>query len=213
MASKPKVKICGISNLADARYCAGAGADYLGFVLYEKSPRFIEASEVRQVVEWLHGPKTVGVFVNHPTESVNAIADKAGFDFIQASGEESPEWCEAIEQPVIKAIHVFEHDTGQTLWERMAPYENTVAHFLLDTGKADAWGGTGSAFDWGLLKDARWRDYDLFLAGGLSPDNIVEAVGFTTPYAVDVSSGLEEAPGRKDFALVDAFFRRLDSLD
>lgn len=207
-----RIKICGITNLADARYAAGAGADFLGFILHPGSPRFVEPSFAREIIEWLHGPKTVGVFVDAAVEDVNRDAALAGFDLVQLHGNESPEMCAAIERPVIKAIHIggsgpASASSPDELLAVAERYRGSASHLLLDTAGASAGGsglsgGTGRAFDWSIVPDL---PLPVFLAGGLRPDNVAEAIRVCRPFAVDTSSGVEEAPGRKDFTLIDAF--------
>lgn len=222
-----RIKICGITNLADARYAAGAGADYLGFVLHPGSPRYIDAGKAAEIIEWVHGPRTVGVFVNLDPGDVNRIAEQAGFDLIQLHGDESPEECRAIDRPVIKAIRI---DTGvssepdptahsdaptlpvgsaRDLLTAIDRFRDHVDYFLFDTA-SESWGGSGHPFDWSIL-DAVSRDIEWFLAGGLNPDNVAAAVTTHAPFAVDTSSGVESEPGKKDFDLVDAFIDRVTS--
>jgi phosphoribosylanthranilate isomerase len=229
-------KICGITNLADARYAAGAGADLLGFIQHPGSPRFVEPKQIREMIEWIHGPRSVGVFVDVPSDQVNRIAAEAGFDYVQLHGNESPEDCRAIDRPVIKAVHVggggvAGSDTAEGLAEIAARYRGAVSHLLLDTARTGlrgddpgeglapqtatgddpgegfapqtaTSGGTGRVFDWVIIPDL---DVPFFLAGGLGPDNVSEAIRSARPFGVDVSSGVEESPGRKDFVLIDRF--------
>lgn len=199
-----KLKVCGITELEDARYLAGAGADYLGFIQHDESPRYAPPALAEDIIQWVHGPKPVGVFVNTPAEDVNAAADNAGFELAQLHGQEPPELVEAVERPVIKAIHV-RHDasSGQlrNLFER---YEDVADYFLLDTHDSSVWGGTGESFNWRLARELS-GDYPLFLAGGIDADNVERAVDTMRPFAIDVSSSLESAPGQKSFEKIDAF--------
>lgn len=199
-----KLKVCGITELEDARYLAGAGADYLGFIQHDESPRYAPPALADDIIQWVHGPKPVGVFVNTPAEDVNAAADNAGFELVQLHGQEPPELVEAVERPVIKAIHV-RHDasSGQlrNLFER---YEDVADYFLLDTHDSSVWGGTGESFNWRLARELS-GDYPLFLAGGIDADNVERAVDTMQPFAIDVSSSLESAAGQKSFEKIDAF--------
>lgn len=206
-----KLKICGITNLADARFCAAAGADYLGFVQYEGSPRHIAPAAAAEIIAWMYGPKAVGVFVNAPAEEINRTVEEAGFEFVQLHGVEPPETCAAVERPVIKALHVGPETTADDLRRLMDLYAPHVDAFLLDTKRADAWGGTGERFDWRIAR-ALAGEHRLFLAGGLDADNVAEAVRTVRPYAVDLSSSLEYEPGRKDFDKLSTFFTAFDEI-
>ena len=209
---RPDVKICGITTLQDARYCAGAGADYLGFIQYEGSPRYIAPDLAGDIIEWIHGPEAVGVFVNESAEAVNAAVADADFALAQLHGHEPPELCEEIERPVIKTIHVVHDASSEQLRRLMAPYASHVDYFLLDTHRTNLWGGTGESFNWRLARELS-GEFPLFLAGGLTPANVEEAVGMMQPQAVDVCSSLEQAPGVKDLAKVDAFFDAVREMD
>lgn len=199
-----QLKVCGITALDDARYLAGAGADYLGFVQHEESPRYAPPPLVRDIMEWVHGPAPVGVFVNDGAAEINEAVDEAGFELAQLHGQEPPYVVEQVDCPVIKAIHV-RHDASpeqlRTLLER---YEDTADYFLLDTHDSSVWGGTGKSFNWRLARDVS-SDYPIFLAGGIDADNIRRAVETMRPFAVDLSSSLEENPGEKSFAKIDTF--------
>ena len=199
-----KVKICGITNLADARYASGAGADFLGFIQHEESPRFVEPKLAKDIIVWLYGAKTVGVFVNKRSDEVNRISDMAGFDYVKLHGDESPEYCEWIDRPIIKVLRVQPGWTADHIQEAAAPYLELAEYFLLDTHSPSEYGGTGDAFDWTILE---YLDLGLpfFLAGGLNPENVESAIQLASPYAIDVSSGIESAPGQKDFDKIDAF--------
>jgi phosphoribosylanthranilate isomerase len=201
---RTKLKICGITDLADARYLAGEGVDYLGFVQHEDSPRYVVPSLVSDMLEWLYGPESVGVFVNKSAEEVNQIAATAGFDYVQLHGEESPETCRAIERPIIKAIRVRHDASSDQLRAIMERYDGLVEHFLLDTHNSSVWGGTGESFNWRLARELS-TDYSIFLAGGIDAGNIERAVKTMRPFAIDLSSGVESAPGVKSFEKVDAF--------
>lgn len=199
-----KLKACGITELEDARYLAGAGVHYLGFIQHEDSPRYAPPALAADIIEWVHGPKPVGVFVNTPADEVNAAAVEAGFELVQLHGNEPPELVEAVEQPVVKTVHV-RHDasSGQlrALFER---YEAVTDYFLLDTHDTNVWGGTGESFNWRVARELS-ADYPIFLAGGIDGDNLHRAVETTRPYAVDLSSSLEHEPGVKSFEKIDAF--------
>jgi len=199
-----RLKICGITTLADARFCAAAGADYLGFVQYEESPRYLTPKTAAEIIEWVYGSQAVGVFVNASADEVNRAADTAGFVFVQLHGDESPALCSSIDRPIIKALHVGPEATMDTLQAQVAQYEAYVEAFLLDSGTAAQWGGTGKRFEWELACDLA-ETHRLFLAGGINVENVREAIETVNPFAIDLSSSLESAPGEKDIDKVTAF--------
>lgn len=206
-----KVKICGITRLHDARSCAAAGADFLGFVQHAESPRYISPRDAREIIDWVVGPTPVGVFVNATADEINAACDAAGFQLAQLHGHEPPEVVAAVNVPVIKAIHV-QHDASAEQVRALAEPHLTQADFLLlDTHKTSLWGGTGESFNWRVARDLT-NLADVFLAGGLSADNVAEAIDTMRPYAVDLSSSLEESPGVKDPDKLSAFFEAFDAV-
>lgn len=198
-----KVKICGITNLEDAMMAIEAGADALGFVFFHKSPRNIFPEKAAGIISRLPPfVQTVGLFVNEDPATVNATADLCGLDLVQLHGEESPEFCRAVKRRVIKAFRV----KDMTSLAEIDNYQ--VAAFLLDAWSPSAQGGTGRTFNWEIAAAAA-ASYRIILAGGLTPENVAEAVQKVKPYAVDVSSGVESGPGIKDAELVQRFFRSL----
>jgi phosphoribosylanthranilate isomerase len=202
-----KVKICGITNIEDALCAADAGADALGFVFYAKSPRCIAPEQAAEIIREL--PPfilTVGLFVNAGSDFVNAIAGSCNLDRIQLHGEETPSFCDRIARPVIKAFRV--KDAASL--EAMQDYR--AAGYLLDAYSPDAHGGTGLTFNWELARFAA-RYGRIILAGGLTPDNVHRAITVTRPYAVDISSGVEASPGRKDPAKVREFISRAKGVE
>jgi phosphoribosylanthranilate isomerase len=210
---RTNVKICGLTNLEDARFASGALADYLGFIFYEDSKRYIEPGQAGAIINWIEGPRCVGVFVNQPMDDVNNIARQTGIDLIQLHGNESPEYADLLEKPVIKAIHVDEGDTLSDLREKMHPYEGKVEHFLFDTKDVAQWGGTGRSFDWSILEDLS-EDYEFFLSGGINPENVEEACKKVQPFAIDLATGVEisDQPGQKDYDKVEALFDQMRSI-
>lgn len=201
--NKTKVKICGITNLGDARFAAGAMADYLGFIFYDKSPRYIEPGEAGAIINWIEGPEKVGVFVNQPLDDVNRIAKESGLDLVQLHGDETLEYCQLIEKPIIKVIHITPDYGLEELKAKVLLYSEVARFLLFDSKIGDQWGGTGQTFDWNILKEIT-ENVPFFLSGGLNPENIKEAIETVRPYAVDVSSGVEEKPGLKDFEKIEA---------
>jgi phosphoribosylanthranilate isomerase len=201
-----KIKICGITNLEDALMVVEAGADALGFVFFKGSPRFIAPEQAAAIIRCLPPfVQTVGLFVNEGLTTVNSVADQCGLDIVQLHGEESPDYCHAVRRRVIKAFRV--KDAASL--ESLAGY--CVAGCLLDAWSPVAHGGTGTTFNWGIAAQAA-ASRSIILAGGLTPENVAEAVVTVRPYAVDVSSGVESVPGKKDAGLVSRFIRATRSL-
>jgi phosphoribosylanthranilate isomerase len=196
------VKICGITNLEDALAAVDAGADALGFNFYTRSPRFIAPVDARDIIEQLPDRiMSVGVFVNESEpEQVERIAELVGLKAVQLHGDESPQYCRALRgRFVIKALRVGDRFTPQSVKE----YETDA--ILLDAYAGDARGGTGRVIDWSIARQVRKLVPQLFLAGGLSVENVAEAISIVEPYAVDACSSLEREPGIKDAGRVRAF--------
>ncbi len=200
-----KIKVCGLTNLEDARFASGLFVDYLGFIFYEKSPRFIDPAKAGAIINWLEGPKKVGVFVNQPLDEVNALAKETGLDLVQLHGEESVEYCSLVEKPVIKVFHITAETIKDELEKNIGKYKEMVDFFLFDTKIGDQRGGTGQTFDWDKLHEL--TDKEFFLSGGLNANNVGDAIQQVNPYAVDVSSGIEEEPGLKDLEKMEKFVR------
>ena len=207
---KPKVKICGITNLEDARFAAGAFVDFLGFIFYEKSPRFIDPAKAGAMLNWIEGPKKVGVFVNQPWQEVNQIAKETGLDYVQLHGNESIDYCQQIEKPIIKAIPVSREISALDLKSATALYSQLAEYYLFDTKLGADWGGTGQTFDWKLLEEIS-VDKPFFLAGGITPENAVHAINNVHPFAIDVNSGVEEKPGLKDFEKIEQLMENIQN--
>ncbi len=200
-----KVKICGITRLHDARTAAAAGADFLGFIQHEDSPRYVKPDVAKEIVGWVVGPDPVGVFVNKTAEEVNETCARVGFTLAQLHGHETPETCAAVDVPVIKAIRVQHDASAEQVRALVAPYLDVVDFVLLDTHHTSLWGGTGESFNWRVARELA-AEVDLFLAGGISAANVAEAVQTMRPYAIDLSSSLEESPGVKDLDKLADFF-------
>jgi phosphoribosylanthranilate isomerase len=198
-----RVKICGITNLEDALLAVELGAQALGFIFYPKSPRAIKPEAARQIIAQLPPlVLSVGVFVNESAALVLEMAEIARLDWVQLHGEEPPEYCRFLYRNVVKAIRV----KDQTSLEQMKQYQGSVRAFLLDTHTSGARGGTGESFDWDLARQA--KEYGpIVLAGGLKPENVAMAIRQASPQAVDVASGVEAAPGKKDHDRLRAFFK------
>jgi phosphoribosylanthranilate isomerase len=201
-----RVKVCGITNLEDALSALEAGAEMLGFNFYARSPRCLSPEAARRIVERLPaGVECVGVFVNEGApEEVARIARESGVGAVQLHGDETPEFCRALRGLMtIKALRVGPDFTT----EAAAAYPTDAV--LLDAYVAGEWGGTGHTFDWSLARRTREAISKLFLAGGLRPENVAEAVAAVHPYAVDVCSGVETSPGRKSLPLLRRFVERV----
>ena len=202
---RTKVKICGITNLEDARFAAGAMADYIGFIFYDKSERYIEPAKAGAIINWLGGLETVAVFVNSALDDVNRIVTETGVNLVQLHGKESPEYCRMIDKPVVKAIHIRSGVAGEELQSEIDSYEDVVEYYLFDTKVPGKWGGSGEVFNWDIISELEVNK-PFFLSGGLKSSNINSAVASVNPYAVDLSSGVEKAPGLKDFDKIENFF-------
>ncbi|HIG74419.1 MAG TPA: phosphoribosylanthranilate isomerase [Bacteroidetes bacterium] len=203
-----RVKICGITRLEDARYCAAVGADYLGFIQHEESPRYVDPRTAKEIMEWSVGPEPVGVFVNREAQDVIDTCAAGGFTHAQLHGHETPETCAAVRQAgltVIKSIQVVSDAAAEQILAIAEPYRGSVDHLLLDTHHTSLWGGTGESFNWRLARQVA-REWELFLAGGISAENVAEAIQTMRPFAIDLSSSLEESPGVKDFDKLADFF-------
>lgn len=203
--NRTNVKICGITRLEDARFASGALVDYLGFIFYPDSPRYVEPAKAGAIINWLEGPMTVGVFVNQPLDDVNSTVRQTGIDLVQLHGNESPEYCALVDKPVIKVFHIPEGKTAAQLKAEMEPFNEVADYYLFDTKIDGIWGGSGKSFDWNILKDVS-ADKPFFLSGGLNTHNIRKAIETVNPTSVDLCSGLEESPGLKDFDKVERFF-------
>jgi len=194
-----RIKICGITSLADAKMAVRAGADALGFVFYEPSPRYICSEQASLIIKQLPPfITTVGLFVNASMPTINAVVDKCGLDVVQLHGDESPAFCDLQKKRVIKAISVQSSEDLRCVDE----YNCSI---LLDAKAPDGiYGGAGKTFDWSILKGLECK-HPLILAGGLNTDNITQALDTYDWYAVDVSSGVEKDKGTKDADKVQFF--------
>jgi phosphoribosylanthranilate isomerase len=204
-----RVKICGITDAYDARDAVLLGADAIGLNFYEKSPRCVDASRAAEIIETLPAFVTVvGVFVNHPNpQGLEDFALSLGLHAVQLHGNESPDYCSMIHRvKVIKAIRVdskFKVESLRSFGNRM---------FLLDTATPQQFGGTGQTFDWNQVYGANAFG-SIVIAGGLNPENIEGAVSTLHPFAVDVSSGVESAPGKKSYDKMRRFIEAVRRVD
>ena len=198
----PRVKICGLTNAEDAIKAVEFGADALGFICVP-SKRTIEPDLARSIVRQLTPfIATVGVFMDMQVEEVMRITRYAGFDRVQLHGDESPEYCQWIDRPVIKRFKIDADETSESLQKKLDAYD--VAGYLLDPGAGD-----GKTFSWEIAKSLR---QSIILAGGLTPENVREAVQTIHPYAVDVSSGVETELRKKDYQKIERFIKEAKCL-
>lgn len=201
-------KVCGITNPDDAACAVAAGADALGFVLWPWSPRAVTLEATAEIAAGLPAEiRLVGVFVDPSEEELRRATEGVRLDFLQLHGDESPAVCAAAPRPVWKALRLAPGTTPQRAQELADAYPNTT--LVVDAGVDGRYGGTGEAADWDAaahLAAAR----PVLLAGGLNPDNVAEAVARVRPWGVDVSSGVEAAPGHKDHEKLQAFARALE---
>ncbi|OGF44804.1 MAG: hypothetical protein A2452_08815 [Candidatus Firestonebacteria bacterium RIFOXYC2_FULL_39_67] len=204
-----KIKICGITNLEDALFASDLGANAVGFV-FAKSSRQIKPEQVRKIIEKLPPfIDKVGVFVNEVPSHITKIAKEAGLTSVQLHGEEIPEFCASLAPlTVIKGIRV--RDDSDI---KMLSAYSFVSAYLLDSFVKGKKGGTGKTFDWKLALLAKKYGKPLILSGGLTPLNILEALKKVEPYGVDVSSGVESKPGKKDKKKLIDFIRKVRQYD
>jgi phosphoribosylanthranilate isomerase len=191
------VKICGITRPEDAEAAVAAGASAIGFIFWPKSPRFIDPHRARTIAAALPPFVTaVGVFVNQPLAYVNGVASLVALGAVQLHGDETPEYAAAVSRPVMKAVSVGRDEA------RVWP---SRVRLLLDVHDPVARGGTGRTIDWAAAADLA-AQRQVLLAGGLTPDNVADAVARVRPFGIDVSSGVERAPGIKDHERLRALF-------
>ncbi|WP_041354825.1 phosphoribosylanthranilate isomerase [Nitrosococcus halophilus] len=205
---RTRVKFCGITRREDAIHAARLGADAIGLVFYPKSPRAVSPQQACQIVRGLPPFVTVvGLFVNAAARYLHQVLDRVPIDILQFHGEESPEECNRYGRPYVKAIRMAE---GVDLLGLEQAYGSASA-LLLDTYQIGVAGGTGQVFDWSRVPEGLSKG--IILAGGLTPENVAQAVMKVRPYAVDVSGGVEQNKGVKDAAKMAAFMRGVDSVN
>ncbi|MHB8988427.1 MAG: phosphoribosylanthranilate isomerase [Desulfobulbia bacterium] len=209
MNARTRIKVCGMREMAEVAGVVAAGVDAIGLIFVEKSPRCVDRERAREIVASLPPfVDAVGVFVDQDAAQVNEIVRYCGLTKVQLHGAESPAYCMEINCRVIKAFQVKESLATADL----APYAGVVSGFLFDTFHEKIAGGTGQTFDWRLLqKMSPLRP--VVLAGGLTPDNVGEAIRQARPFAVDLNSGVEFAPGRKNLEKVRAAVAQVAAAD
>jgi phosphoribosylanthranilate isomerase len=203
-----KVKICGITSVADGLTAAEAGADMIGLMFYDRSPRHITVAAAAEIARALPPfVLRVGVFANPEPDAVLRAIGECGLNLLQFHGDETPDFCTQFGVMSLKAFRIRDAESLKPL----AGF-NTDA-FLLDAHSSSGLGGTGETFNWELARAAQEFGKPIFLAGGLTPGNVAEAVRQVRPFAVDVSSGVESAPGKKDAAKIHAFIQAVHVAD
>ena len=199
------VKICGITTYEDAEIAVNYGASAIGMIFYEGSPRYIYPEKVEKWISVIPAKiKKVGVFVNEKQKNIKTIVEKLNLDYIQLHGDESPEYCNKMIRPVIKAFRV------GTDFDSVVLGNFQVHAFLFDTYQIGKPGGTGRSFNWGLISGLK-TDTPIILSGGLNPDNINEGIETVQPSAVDVNSGVESEPGIKDKVELEKLFNTIEN--
>jgi len=205
-----KIKICGIKTLQDALVSIDVGADYLGFNFYPKSPRFVEKETCAQISAVLKreypNAKLVGVFVNSPLEEMKNMLNSCSLDLAQLHGDESPETFSKLAPRAFKAFRGIPDGEMKLYLRSEAP------SFLVDATVSGSYGGTGIVADWSAAAKLAIH-YPLFLAGGLRPENVAEAVRRVNPWGVDVASGVESRPGEKDARMIKDFVQAVHSVE
>jgi phosphoribosylanthranilate isomerase len=210
-----QVKICGITNVEDARVASSAGADLLGFVFYPRSPRYIEPAQARDIVAALRADgrtsKMVGVFVNESVEYVRAIIELAQLDLVQLHGTEQASMVRELSPRAYKSLRPRDGDEAHAaVTEYYSATHGHVPTFIVDSYDLKQFGGTGARADWDIAAVIA-RQCPILLAGGLNSENVVDAIRIVQPWGVDVSSGVERVPGLKDHAKVREFIAKAKS--
>ncbi len=205
------MKICGITNINDARDAIEAGADLLGFNFYPKSPRYIAPEKAREIAAQIRSDGRrlllVGVFVNSPLEEVRSILELAQIDLAQLHGDEHVRMVERLNGRGFKALRPASETEAEVDAEWFAPYGPNAPALLIDAYRQDQYGGTGQVADWSIATKLA-QQYPILLAGGLTPDNVAVAVKQVRPWGVDVASGVEASPGKKDAGKMRLFVER-----
>jgi|TARA_S200000501_G_scaffold2601_1_gene2308 phosphoribosylanthranilate isomerase len=195
-----QTKVCGITNISDALFSIKCGASALGFVFYKKSERYISYNDAFDVIKYLPpGTAKIGVYVNEDAKMVNDSSKKLNLDYVQLHGDESATFCKDINFPIIKAFRI----KDDSFKSQVLKYNVSV--FLFDTFTKKDYGGTGKIFNWELIKQGFQRPF--IHSGGLNINNVLDAINVTNPDAIDISSGLEDYPGKKDHEKIFEFFK------
>ncbi len=201
-----KIKICGITNMEDGVWVANLGADYLGLIFAKESKRKVNLQNAQEITKAMPPYiKKVGLFVNEDPKIVDKILAECQLDLVQFHGQESPDYCSQFKGKA-EIIKVFRIKDEESI-NQISLYD--VDFYLLDTFVEGKYGGTGQAFNWDLAVQAKQFGRPIFLSGGLNPDNVVEAIKKVEPYAVDVSSGVESSPRRKNVEVMREFITKI----
>lgn len=204
--NRTRIKICGICSVDDAAIACNAGADAIGLVFYEKSPRNVTLESAAEIVASLPPlVSVVGLFVNNSDEEVRQVLSRVQLDLLQFHGDEDEDFCSSFDRPYIKAIRV----KSDTDLSNLCQLYVSARGFLLDSYRKDTPGGTGETFDWELIPSE--LSFPVILAGGLNPENVAQAISAVQPWAVDVSSGVEASPGKKDQQKIEQFVHAISS--
>lgn len=202
---RTRVKICGITSPDDAKFICDSGVDAIGLVFFEKSSRNVTAQQAAEICKVIPPFITVvGLFVNMPEDEVNKTLEVVPLDLLQFHGAESPEYCASFSLPYIKAVPM----KGLTDFDAYADQYTDSKGFLVDSHAPGSVGGSGKTFDWARIPTNYAKP--IILAGGLSPENITQAINTTNVYAVDVSSGVESSAGKKDKVKVERFMQAIN---
>ncbi len=202
------IKICGITRLEDARYASAVGADYIGFIQKPGDIREADSSTAREIIDWVVGPKPVGVFENRSAEEVLASCSDVGFTHAQLDGHESPDDTEAIQAGgigVIKSFRVKHDASSEQLRSLFLTYTGAADYLRLDVSETSLLGGDGESLSWRLIRELS-SEFKLFLSGNVTPTNVEHIVSAMRPFAVDASESVEEVPGVKDFGKLGDLF-------
>ena len=195
-----------MTNLQDLNDAIHLGVDSVGFIFYEQSPRCVTVEQVQEFVYFLPPfVTTVGVFVNHDLDFVNNVTKTCGLDVVQLHGDEEPDFCMKVNARVVKAFRV---KTESDL-ELISKYQGLISAALLDSKVDGQYGGTGHVFDWGLALKAKEYDVPIILSGGINNLNIEKAMQLINPYAIDLCSGIENVPGKKDYEKMAGFVKTI----
>jgi phosphoribosylanthranilate isomerase len=204
---RTRVKICGITSIEDAQLVINAGVDAIGLVFYDKSPRYVSNEQADRISRICPAfVSRVALFKDADKQMIETVLQQVEIDLIQFHGSESSEFCEQFERPYIKALGMKSAECDAAYLQSTAKKYHSAKALLLDGHAPGEAGGSGETFDWSVIGTI---NRPVILAGGLTPDNVKQAIGMVHPFAVDVSSGVESTPGKKDKAKVAAFMQQI----
>jgi phosphoribosylanthranilate isomerase len=214
MHSRTRIKVCGITSTEDAKGAIQIGVDAIGFIFAENSPRYISPEKAKEIVTqlppFIH---FVGVFVDKDPIEIQEIIEYCGLSYVQLHGGEDAEYCRKLAQAATPCMLIKAFRVGsRTMAADFTSYEDSVKGFLLDTYIEGQKGGTGKSFDWSIIESLKLQ-LPVILAGGLTPENVAEAIRTVRPFAIDLNSGVEEEPGKKDLARLRSLVKVVDGVD